>query len=220
MTTLKVGIASYADMKARTIAIASGELKPHPDDPKVWCTSPESLAKLRHTLMLRLLAALIAILGATQAFAQPLWQSTVAGMSVEQVQAVVPGAASPRSSPETLKGGATELLRLDDFDLVGRKFSISFFFVDTRLTQVTISLEKGQSFSSAMLSFDALVEALRAKYGQELTREAKRGVLNVSSATWLSGQTNINLFAMSVRETNAVLNLNYQIRLAQEAKKL
>lgn len=46
MTTLKVGIASYADMKARTIAIASGELKPHPDDPKVWFTSPESFAKL------------------------------------------------------------------------------------------------------------------------------------------------------------------------------
>ena len=46
MTTLEVGIASYADMKARTIAIASGELKPHPDDPKVWFTSPESFAKL------------------------------------------------------------------------------------------------------------------------------------------------------------------------------
>ena len=46
MTTLKVGIASYADMKARTIAIASGELKPQTDDPKVWFTSPESFAKL------------------------------------------------------------------------------------------------------------------------------------------------------------------------------
>ena len=46
MTTLKVGIASYADMKARTIAIAAGELKPQPDDPKVWFTSPESFAKL------------------------------------------------------------------------------------------------------------------------------------------------------------------------------
>lgn len=46
MTTLKVGIASYADMKARTIAVAAGELKPNPDDPKVWFTSPESFAKL------------------------------------------------------------------------------------------------------------------------------------------------------------------------------
>jgi predicted transcriptional regulator len=46
MTTLKVGIASYEDMKARTMAIARGELKPNTNDPKVWFTSPESFAKL------------------------------------------------------------------------------------------------------------------------------------------------------------------------------
>ena len=46
MKTLKVGIASYEDMKARTLAIARGELRPKPNDPKVWFTSPESFAKL------------------------------------------------------------------------------------------------------------------------------------------------------------------------------
>ncbi len=46
MKTLKVGIASYDDMKARTMAIAKGELRPKPGDPKVWFTSPESFAKL------------------------------------------------------------------------------------------------------------------------------------------------------------------------------
>ena len=46
MKTLKVGIASYEDMKARTMAIARGELRPKPGDPKVWFTSPESFAKL------------------------------------------------------------------------------------------------------------------------------------------------------------------------------
>jgi predicted transcriptional regulator len=44
--TLKVGIASYEDMMARTMAIAKGELHPKPGDPKVWFTSPESFAKL------------------------------------------------------------------------------------------------------------------------------------------------------------------------------
>ncbi len=33
-------------MKARTLAIARGELRPKPGDPKVWFTSPESFAKL------------------------------------------------------------------------------------------------------------------------------------------------------------------------------
>lgn len=46
MKTLKVGIASYEDMKARTLAIARGELQPKAGDPKVWFTSPESFAKV------------------------------------------------------------------------------------------------------------------------------------------------------------------------------
>jgi predicted transcriptional regulator len=46
MKTLKVGIASYEDMKARTLAIAKGKLKPKANEPKVWFTSPESFAKL------------------------------------------------------------------------------------------------------------------------------------------------------------------------------
>jgi predicted transcriptional regulator len=46
MKTLKVGIASYEEMKARTLAIARGELRPKAGDPKVWFTSPESFAKL------------------------------------------------------------------------------------------------------------------------------------------------------------------------------
>jgi predicted transcriptional regulator len=46
MKTLKVGIASYEDMKARTLAIAKGELKPKAGEPKIWFTSPESFAKV------------------------------------------------------------------------------------------------------------------------------------------------------------------------------
>lgn len=46
MTTLRVGIASYEDMKARTMAVARGELQVSPDEPKVWFTSTESFAKV------------------------------------------------------------------------------------------------------------------------------------------------------------------------------
>ena len=43
---LKIGIASYEAMKARTMAIARGQLKPGPDDPTVWFPSMESFARL------------------------------------------------------------------------------------------------------------------------------------------------------------------------------
>lgn len=43
---LRIGIASRAEMRARTMAIARGEMKPSPSDPKVWFTSLESLAQV------------------------------------------------------------------------------------------------------------------------------------------------------------------------------
>jgi predicted transcriptional regulator len=46
MTTLKVGIASYAEMKARAMRIARGEHHVAPDEPKVWFASTESFAKV------------------------------------------------------------------------------------------------------------------------------------------------------------------------------
>jgi len=46
MTTLKVGIASYEQMKARTMSIARGDLVPGVNAPKVWFTSLESFAKV------------------------------------------------------------------------------------------------------------------------------------------------------------------------------
>jgi predicted transcriptional regulator len=46
MKTLRVGIASYEEMKARTVAIARGLHKPAPDEPKVWFTSAEAFARV------------------------------------------------------------------------------------------------------------------------------------------------------------------------------
>lgn len=46
MKTLKIGIASYDRMKARTMAVARGENKPVGGEPSVWFTSIESFAKV------------------------------------------------------------------------------------------------------------------------------------------------------------------------------
>ena len=57
MKTLKIGIAGYDQMKARTLAIARGERARAGGEPRVWFTSIESFAKLlsehnRHLLEL------------------------------------------------------------------------------------------------------------------------------------------------------------------------
>jgi predicted transcriptional regulator len=58
--TLKVGIASLADYKARTLAIARGERKPSKDEPKVWFQSMESFAKVLSDRNRALLATIAA----------------------------------------------------------------------------------------------------------------------------------------------------------------
>ena len=46
MRTLKIGIAGFDRMKARTMAIARGEHRPTRGEPTVWFTSIESFAKI------------------------------------------------------------------------------------------------------------------------------------------------------------------------------
>ena len=46
MTTLKVGIASYEEMKSRSLSVARRERRVEAGEPKVWCTSTESFAEI------------------------------------------------------------------------------------------------------------------------------------------------------------------------------
>ena len=59
MATLKVGIASLEQFKERTMAIARGEYKRKPDEPKVWFSSIDSFARVlseRNRELLRVIA--------------------------------------------------------------------------------------------------------------------------------------------------------------------
>jgi len=60
MKTMKIGIATYEQMKARTMAIARGEYHAAPSEPKVWFTSIESVAKVlsdKNRELLRVIAS-------------------------------------------------------------------------------------------------------------------------------------------------------------------
>ena len=59
MKTLKIGIASYEEMKARTLAIARGQRRRRRGEPKIWFRSVESFAKVlseRNRALLALIA--------------------------------------------------------------------------------------------------------------------------------------------------------------------
>ncbi len=46
MKIIKIGIAPQEKIRQRMLAIAKGEIKPKPSDPKVWFTSMRSLAQV------------------------------------------------------------------------------------------------------------------------------------------------------------------------------
>lgn len=46
MKIIKIGIAPQAKIRARILAIAKGELKPKPSNPKIWFTSMRSLSEV------------------------------------------------------------------------------------------------------------------------------------------------------------------------------
>ncbi len=46
MKTITVGILPQAQIRARMLSIAKGDIKPRPADPKVWFTSMRSLAEV------------------------------------------------------------------------------------------------------------------------------------------------------------------------------
>ena len=45
MNMFKVGIASQEKIRERMLAIAKGEFKPKPSDPRIWFTSMRSLSQ-------------------------------------------------------------------------------------------------------------------------------------------------------------------------------
>ena len=46
MKMIKVGIASQKEIRERMLAIAKGEFKPKPSDPRIWFTSMRSLSQV------------------------------------------------------------------------------------------------------------------------------------------------------------------------------
>ena len=46
MKVIKIGIASQGFIRERMLAIAKGEIKPKPSDPRIWFTSMRSLSQV------------------------------------------------------------------------------------------------------------------------------------------------------------------------------
>jgi len=141
-------------------------------------------------------------------------------MTVAEVQSAVPEAVRP-AKPDTLGNGARGILEVPNVEITARTFTATFFFLDQRLTQVTLGMDAPGSFNIGKMHFESLLDALRVKYGKEQSLSNENlGGLKTREATWLSGKTNVGLLLLAVGDAESTLNINYQVSLAKEAEKL
>jgi len=154
---------------------------------------------------------LIMVLAAAAMPAAVLWQNVTVGMNSADVQKAQPSAVVS-SKPETLKSGAACDLVIPAFEVASDDYRVCFFFKDKRLEQVMLSSVKEPTEPQ----FRSIVTALRSKYGKEINFE--KNILGYDVDWFTSDKVNVSLTYFN--KYGSLLNINYQVRLAKDAKGL
>ena len=150
--------------------------------------------------------------------AQVLWQNTKYGMTVNEVKSLYPNSVTLNRPNLFIYSGAKGLLELNNIEIVSQMFKATFYFSanNNKLEQVTLECTDKITEHKGKLIYNSLLEVLISKYGNPITKG--KNLVLISSATWLSGDTNISLNLLELNETT--LNIVYQVRLAKEKNKL
>ncbi|PUE26358.1 hypothetical protein B9Z39_11545 [Limnohabitans sp. JirII-29] len=152
--------------------------------------------------------------------AQALWGNTNASMSIGQVQQVQPSASDTFEKPEKLDNGAIEKLRITSVEIDGIPYTASFYFLAEKLYQV--SLSSGDVDAKTVVhKFRTLVDALKSKYGDEISKKYDSGLLGITArSTWQSGRTTIRANLFSFSGSPGLLYIVYNSALSNTADKL
>jgi len=159
---------------------------------------------------MHLLVATFTLTASLACEAQTFLQGTVYGDSIEQVQSKVPGARAPRVSDELKANGIAALISAP-IKLVEQDFESYYYFSPKGLERVILRRTQLSSEAEAEAVHNALIEALRLKYGRVAQTETiERVVLEKRPmwAIWNSGDTDILLVPQHGTE---VLSLAYTL---------
>lgn len=167
---------------------------------------------------IRIPAAIALVLSSAASYAAPLWQKAESGMTIAQIKAAYPSARVP-DKIGTLGNGARCELAIEGYEVSADTYQVCFYFAGNSLKQVMLSAD-----DPTESQFDATVDLLRSKYGPELGAGqpmCKSGILRMCEAKWsLKTGTNVSVLYMRVGNSEPVMNIAYQTRMASEASKL
>lgn len=142
-------------------------------------------------------------------YGQGMWLGTRAGMTSDQVIALVPNATRP--SDTTFTGfdswpGMQLLVKADNVVVLGASGVARFGFIDGRLEREVLTFTAGRTDDSvAETQCDTFRAALRSKYGAEGSSKQTQSPMGLSALwdfKWFAGQTEIELSCAFVTNAN------------------
>ena len=129
--------------------------------------------------------------------AQILWRNTHSGMSPKELKQSVKGLIFP-GNPQTWGNGTIEMFDLEKVIISNYIFTARFLFKQQKLEQVTLELNEKPSWGETMNIYDELFQTLKYKYGNPVFHELSGPPYYRKELTWLSGKTNVTLYASTV----------------------
>lgn len=150
-----------------------------------------------------------------------LWGKSEYGASQAEIEKLYPeGIKFEPTEKHRASDGAMLRYKIESTEIVNLAFSVSFYFLDDKLTGVYLSHSSADPVYACEAGADRLQEALRAKYGPELISKKDRGLGVSRSASWLSGKTTIGMSMYAYTTPSCSLLLSYTERLSKDADKL
>lgn len=161
----------------------------------------------RNRILQLLIWIAVSLTFSSAAFADELWQKSRSGMTLNEVKKIQPDAVD---LPDPGLAGyvryvAKPLLGIDQVEILGRLFRVTYYFTDNLLEQVSLKLiddEVRKSDSNLQLQ---LVNALRLKYGAEMNHN---DLGSIESFKWIKGTTTVDLFSQ-IHKTTQSIHISY-----------
>lgn len=113
-------------------------------------------------------------------------------------------------------------MRENGYQVAGEVFTKKFYFIDSKLDQITLSLDKERGFKETLPLFRKINKALTQKYGRHKNHSIeKTGFLKEAKSEWYKNNgVNINTTVLGVEGDDSLLNINYQTRALENSSKL
>lgn len=122
-----------------------------------------------------------------------LWKTTRCGMSVNSIKKIYPEAVVP-DFPESLSGGAKELLRIPHYEINNEDFSIEFYFKNKKLKSVYLVHNKELRIEELERSFQKFLLILSSHYGDDYQYNVSGNIFGKNEdATWKIDDTTLCL---------------------------